>query len=268
MSATPEVQLLEAVAVAAERLPLGHIERLAAVVAGFPRFDADATGPALAAVAGSSYRYEVRVFLDVWQEAPALSGEAVALALRAAARAREAAQAAQTLEVVWTGPTTHAVPVRKTREVLLDLMRLAQARLLVVSFAAYRVPEVLAELTSAVARGVDVRLVLEASEESRGRLSHDAADAFISLGGSVAFYVWPADQRVVSAGHSGVLHAKAVIADGRAAFVTSANLTGHALTANMELGLLVRGGTVPTRLDAHFDELIAQGVLRRLRNEG
>ena len=43
------------------------------------------------------------------------------------------------------------------------------------------------------------------------------------------------------------MHAKAAIADKRAALATSANLTGHALDLNMELGLIVRGGPVPAR---------------------
>jgi phosphatidylserine/phosphatidylglycerophosphate/cardiolipin synthase-like enzyme len=57
------------------------------------------------------------------------------------------------------------------------------------------------------------------------------------------------------------MHAKAAIADRSAALVTSANLTGHALDLNMELGLLVRGGSVPARLADHFNALFASGEL-------
>jgi len=48
------------------------------------------------------------------------------------------------------------------------------------------------------------------------------------------------------------------------ALVTSANLTGHGIDANMELGLLVRGGPVPSRLAAHLSELMASGTLVRI----
>jgi phosphatidylserine/phosphatidylglycerophosphate/cardiolipin synthase-like enzyme len=164
----------------------------------------------------------------------------------------------------WIGPTTAAQPVRRTREVLLELIRLAERRLAVVRFAAECVPEVLAELSMAIGRGVEVRLVLESAEASRGRLTHDAAAAFASLGTTAGFYVWPTEQRTSAEGVLGTLHAKGAIADAQAAFVTSANLTGHALTANMELGLLVRGGSVPARLTAHVDALIAQRTLRRI----
>ena len=45
------------------------------------------------------------------------------------------------------------------------------------------------------------------------------------------------------------------------ALVTSANLTGAALGENMELGLLVKGGSAPRRLSRHFMGLIDAGVL-------
>src|SRR5262249_45465332 len=68
-----------------------------------------------------------------------------------------------------------------------------------------------------------------------------SAAAIASVGTAAGFSVWPVEQRTSAAGGPGALHAKAAIADTQAAFVTIANLTGHALTANMELGLLVRG---------------------------
>ena len=57
------------------------------------------------------------------------------------------------------------------------------------------------------------------------------------------------------------MHVKAAVADDHTALVGSANLTGQALTHNMELGLLVEGGEVPRQLDAHFRSLIASKVL-------
>jgi phosphatidylserine/phosphatidylglycerophosphate/cardiolipin synthase-like enzyme len=46
------------------------------------------------------------------------------------------------------------------------------------------------------------------------------------------------------------------------AFITSANLTGAALEHNLEVGVLVRGGSVPARLHEHFLALMGSGVLR------
>jgi cardiolipin synthase A/B len=258
--------LVEAVRVAAKSMPVGHIDSLAAALTPWPRFSEAVTGPILGAMASSSYRENAGSLLSSWAAQPDVPGLAVAIALRAASTARADALHEATVEVVWTGPTSHEVAVRRTREVFLELIEVAARRLTVISFAAYQVPEITRALSEARSRGVDVRLVLESAEDSEGRLSHDASAAFESLRDQVAFYVWPGDQRESSTGARGTLHAKAVVADANAALVTSANLTGQALAVNMELGLLVRGGRVPQALDQHFDELIARGVIRRVTN--
>lgn len=184
--------------------------------------------------------------------------------LRCATLATSSERAVETLEVAWTGPATLAVPVRRISTVLLDLIADCQRQLFAVSFAAYKVPEILKALTEAASRGVDVLLILESSEESAGALSVDSKEAFATLEGRARFYSWPKDQRGTADAPHGTLHAKAVIADGKRALVTSANLTGHALELNMELGLLVEGGPIPRRLTNHFTELIARGVLREV----
>jgi hypothetical protein len=46
------------------------------------------------------------------------------------------------------------------------------------------------------------------------------------------------------------------VVDGARAFITSANLTGHALEKNMEVGVLINGGPVPKTLGDHLQALI------------
>lgn len=60
------------------------------------------------------------------------------------------------------------------------------------------------------------------------------------------------------------LHAKCVIIDRTAAFITSANLTEAAQQRNIEVGLLVRNTALVDRLAAYFDELFSLGVLQSL----
>jgi phosphatidylserine/phosphatidylglycerophosphate/cardiolipin synthase-like enzyme len=47
----------------------------------------------------------------------------------------------------------------------------------------------------------------------------------------------PAAVRIAQGDHRGRVHGKVAVVDGARAFVTSANLTGHALKKNMEAGL-------------------------------
>jgi phosphatidylserine/phosphatidylglycerophosphate/cardiolipin synthase-like enzyme len=51
------------------------------------------------------------------------------------------------------------------------------------------------------------------------------------------------------------------VADGRWLFVSSANLTEQAFSINMELGVLITGGTTPVQVEVHFGKMIESGVL-------
>ena len=95
-----------------------------------------------------------------------------------------------------------------------------------------------------------------------------AEKAFKTLGDAVQLYTWPPTLLHRDHPNHASMHAKTAIADDRVALVTSANLTGHALDRNMELGLLVRGGDVPRILATHFDGLVAQGVLSVVGGRG
>jgi phosphatidylserine/phosphatidylglycerophosphate/cardiolipin synthase-like enzyme len=81
----------------------------------------------------------------------------------------------------------------------------------------------------------------------------------------VAFYVW---QQAERSNHNelGAVHAKCAVADGKVAFVTSANLTAAAMERNMEVGLLIRGGHVPEQLHQHFSALVESGTIVRLNH--
>jgi len=65
-------------------------------------------------------------------------------------------------------------------------------------------------------------------------------------------------------GPAGVLHAKAVVVDDEAVFVTSANLTEAALDRNIEIGLLIRDRAIAANVSSHFRALIDRGLLRPL----
>jgi phosphatidylserine/phosphatidylglycerophosphate/cardiolipin synthase-like enzyme len=65
-------------------------------------------------------------------------------------------------------------------------------------------------------------------------------------------------------GPSGVLHAKAVVADDEVVFVTSANFTEAALDRNIEVGLLVRDRALAATVSSHFRGLIDRGLLHPL----
>ena len=76
--------------------------------------------------------------------------------------------------------------------------------------------------------------------------------------GKFRTYHWPIDRREPP---DAKLHAEAVIVDGHAVLLTSANMTSAAYSKNIELGVLCRGGGVAAQVQRHFDGLIGRGIL-------
>lgn len=198
--------------------------------------------------------------LESWDQA-AIHGDVLAGILRGASYARQKTLQESTVELVWTGPTTRFVATRRTEQVLLDLIRRAQTELFVVSFVAYDVATVVEELNAANSRGVELRVLLEASASHGGSLSVDPVAMMRRNVPSALLYAWTDRPPPFNDGR---VHAKVVVADDSAAFLTSANLTGHALEKNMEAGVVIIGGHIPVGLRSHLHALIETNVICRV----
>lgn len=213
------------------------------------------------------FRDVVQNLLDVWQqEADNTPPAALALALACAAHAYQAAKAETAIELVWTGPVTGVIPLRRTEQALLQLIRAARSELLIVSFAVYDIEEIVRALETAVARGVALTLVFEDPASSGGKITFNAGAALgDTLRRKARILQWSASRRAKDAqGRHGSLHAKCAVADQQQLFISSANLTAYALNLNMELGLLVHNGGLAAQVAAHFQTLLMQGILTSL----
>ncbi len=206
-------------------------------------------------------------FLHYWQAFHSeVKPEAVALALSTAAQAASQHRAEQSLELVWTGPESRYVTLRRTDQALLQVINEAQHTLRIVSFAVYKIDFIARALINAAHRGVDIAIYLETPETSANKMAFNTVQA---LGQEISDYVkicvWPAEKRPRSPDNRcGALHAKLALADGHVLLISSANLTEYAMSLNMELGLLIRGGGVPTQVEAHLTSLEERGVFERL----
>ena len=177
-----------------------------------------------------------------------------------------AKRARQTTELVWTGPATPVVPVRRTEQVLCDLIRCAERRLTMTSFGIFQVPRLVEELERSLERDVALRIVLgdreSHSDQEIDRQRHQLGRV---VAAQATLLQWPPERRARDEqGHAGLMHVKAAVADAKVAFLTSANLTEAALERNMELGVLVRGGGLPAAIDRLFDALVESGELQTL----
>ncbi|CAN7659439.1 DISARM system phospholipase D-like protein DrmC [Pararhizobium sp. LjRoot235] len=160
----------------------------------------------------------------------------------------------------WSGPAQRLRSSPPgTEQVLLDLIQRAKTELFIVSFVAYDVPPVITAINSAIDRRVETRILVEASLNHGGSLLIDPVATMRSCVPSALLYAWTDRPHPFT---NGRVHAKVAVADSRTAFLTSANLTAHALEKNMEAGILVTGGHIPANLRANLHALIETKVIR------
>lgn len=170
------------------------------------------------------------------------------------------AGANEQIDFVWTGPSTSVVPFRRTEQVLIELLRSARESFFLTSFVAYRVSSIIAEINKCLDRGVRVSILLEEYGREGGGLNFDSITLLKSQVPGADFYSWnPRDEEFLG----GKVHAKIAVADRKQCFVSSANLTGHAMERNIEAGLLVKGGAVPDQLSRHLEALVYEGIAQK-----
>jgi phosphatidylserine/phosphatidylglycerophosphate/cardiolipin synthase-like enzyme len=203
-------------------------------------------------------------------EARGLSGPAVALALDVALRT---AARLDRPDLVWSGPEVAGLHARDTRRVYEELLTSAQRSIWVSTFAYYDGPRAFRTLADRMDAlpGLRVTILLNIQ---RGPRDTTASDALV-LRFAERFWGsdWPGGRRpgvfydprsLEPDAPGGVLHAKAVVADGEVALVTSANLTEAAFERNIEVGVLSRDRALAASLAKHFEVLIDRDLLRAL----
>lgn len=176
-------------------------------------------------------------------------------------------------DLVWSGPGVPGLHSRSTRRVYEELLGTANRTLWISSFAFFDGPrafEVVAVRMEAV-QSLSVRLLLNIQRPRGDTAPPDQvvrryADQFWKRDwpGSRRPYVYFDPRSLDLDGPSGVLHAKAVVADSQRLLVTSANLTEAALDRNVELGILVNDRELALATEAYFQGLIDLGQLRPL----
>jgi cardiolipin synthase len=195
--------------------------------------------------------------IAAWRTVDIPSFEVSAM-LTAASAGYYRAKGEQEIELVWTGPSSKLVATRKTEQALLQVIDAATSRLFITSFVAYDVASIMNALRNATNRGVAVSMLLESSDKHGGGVSMDAIGKMRAALPAARIYFW-ADKGESYAG--GKVHAKVAVCDEAICFVSSANLTGHAMERNMEAGVLIRGGSLPVKLQNHLEALVTVKIL-------
>jgi phosphatidylserine/phosphatidylglycerophosphate/cardiolipin synthase-like enzyme len=176
-------------------------------------------------------------------------------------------------DLVWSGPEVPGLHARDTRRVFEELIGSAEHTVWASTYAFFDGPkafEVLAKRMDAT-QGLRVTLLLNIQRKwgdttKADNLVRQFADHFWKTDwpGSSRPSVYFDPRAIEPKGPAGVLHAKALVVDDEAVFVTSANLTEAALDRNIEIGLLVRDRALAASLVCHFQGLIDLKLLHPL----
>jgi phosphatidylserine/phosphatidylglycerophosphate/cardiolipin synthase-like enzyme len=199
-----------------------------------------------------------------------ITGPAAATWLRTIA---QAAARTRKPDLVWSGPEIPDLHARDTRRVYEELLGSAERSIWASTYAFFDGPkafEVLARrMESRPALHVILLLNIQRQRNdttASEQLVRRFADRFwnIDWPGSSRPSVFYDPRALDQNGPAGVLHAKAVVADDEAVFITSANLTEAALDRNIELGVLIRDRALARAVAGYFRNLIDRDLLKRL----
>ena len=169
-------------------------------------------------------------------------------------------------ELVLSGPDVEGVPTSDTLATFNMLVEEANDRIVLVGYAVHNGKKVFHRLAERMAAAPNLEVVFcldvprkltdsSLEEEIVRRFGMDFRERHWPWSQTPTFYYY---RRSLSpeSGNRASLHAKCVIADRRAALVTSANFTQAAQTKNIEAGILTRDADAARRLDDYFAGLI------------
>lgn len=199
-----------------------------------------------------------------------ISGPGVAAWIRGV---EQATSRALRPDLVWSGPEVPGLHARDTRRVYEELLGSAERSVWASTYAFFDGPKAFHVLARRLDEKTNLRVTLLLNiQRKRGdttaadQLVRKFADRFWDMDwpGSSRPSVFYDPRALELEGPAGVLHAKAVVVDDEAVFVTSANLTEAALDRNIEMGLLIRDRAIAASVSSHFRALIDRKLLRPL----
>jgi cardiolipin synthase len=233
-------------------------EKVQAIAARIRRTEASKAASTLSSMVGTPVASTVvEQLAAAWQNTEVGSDELASMLL-AASHVYTKAASEQSIELVWTGPTTPFVSARRTEQALLQVINSAEQSLFITSFVAYDVSTIVKALNAANERGVIITMLLESSQDHGGSINIDVIGKMRGLVPGAHLYAW---RDKTSDFVDGRVHAKVAVADKSSCFITSANLTGYAMEKNMEAGVLISGGHVPQLMKNHLRSLVKTNIV-------
>ena len=154
-------------------------------------------------------------------------------------------------DIVWTNPRDVPGAEGRTTKAALDLINRAEGSVYAATYSAGQGSPHLVALKNALARGVEVTIVVDTAQR------RETAEMIARL--LAGARIWTLKEPEVNS--YAIQHAKLLAVDDREALVTSANFSKAAAERSLECGLLSTDAAIATGLREHLDLLYQHGVL-------
>jgi len=181
------------------------------------------------------------------------------------------------VDLVWTGPEMAGVPNRDTPVVVRELFASARHEVLVAGFAVYQGRTIFKPLAERMDEFPDLEVTFFLDVQRPHGDTSASSEILQRFAHRFKTNEWPGDRLPtvyydprsleLDTMKKACLHAKCIVVDGETAFVSSANFTEAAQERNIEVGVLVQGGSVPKTLADHFQSLRNQRVVKLVIGE-
>jgi len=166
-------------------------------------------------------------------------------------------------ELVWTGPDVGSPTARRTKAVVDEMLKHVRHKVTIVGYSLFlggaATQELLVRLGGLSSEGVDVEFIVDrryagwSGSDGEGYSIRQIHEHWPRGLRRPTVRSWKSDHD-----DSAKLHAKVMIVDRQDLLVTSANLTGHGLSKNLELGVRLKGNVASACAD-HFQRLVHGG---------
>lgn len=177
------------------------------------------------------------------------------------------------LDLVTTGPETPGITNRDTSVVVRELFANAQHTVLVAGYAVYQGRAVFRALADRMQDRPELKVRMFLDVQRGPGDTSMPSEVVKRFAERFRTREWPEDRPLprvfydprsldLDAQKRACLHAKCVVVDGEAVFISSANFTEAAQERNIEMGLLVRSRGLAEQLVNHFDTLMQAGFLK------
>lgn len=159
------------------------------------------------------------------------------------------------VELVVTAPPSFGLGTKRIQEIVGDMISEAQSKIIITGYSISEfVDEYIEEIIEKSKKGVFVKVFINKADQQKS-----IEKILQSKGRFLQIYNYTNSLDKMSA-----LHAKVLSIDGKKTLISSANLSYHGMSGNIELGSLIYSNKIADKLDKLLQCMIFRKIFKRI----